>query len=300
MTLVPAAGRKGAYVVARGGHVAYGLDGASGTLCWRCDGPGTPVAVEPANALGELPRVWFRSLTQDASVQRQALAVTPEGKYLPPSLPPETYAPPDDESWLAVPLPWEKPARAGSNRALLPALVCAVVVLYFAARGRWSQLAILIMSLLLVCLQIAASELVYCEFHRFPEFVRVVVVVALGMAGLAGICLAWGNSARNGIGGLLLAGLVAMVVAVQDPDKSYRTGDQLYALGGWWWLGPYLAELAGRFDWQAAGTWTACVATFVSLRRFLAWQRKPASKIGEAIAAAPGPSDSLDTPTSAA
>jgi hypothetical protein len=157
--VVRQAGQKGAFVAVRNGHAVFGVDGATGTLRWRCEGPGTPVAVDPPADSAGLPCVWFHETAQDVSVLRQAPAVTPDGQYVPLALPPETCAPTTDDDWLALPLPWEQSARAQVAHAIVPALVVAGLVAWLAWRRRWRKLLAVLLALLVLAVAFASYEL---------------------------------------------------------------------------------------------------------------------------------------------
>jgi hypothetical protein len=94
------AGKEGpAVVVVRSGSTAYALDGPTGQLRWRCDGPGRPTALWPGSDGSGLPGVLFHVPEPEATVCRQAVRVDPGGTYRQPPPVPIEYGPPSDSSF---------------------------------------------------------------------------------------------------------------------------------------------------------------------------------------------------------
>ena len=212
--MVRQAGQKGAFVAVRNGHAVFGVDGATGTLRWRCEGPGAPVAVDPATDPAELPCVWFHGTAQDVSVLRQALAVTPDGQSVPLALPLETYAPTTDDDWLALPLPWEQSARAQVAYAIVPALVVAGLVAWLAWRRRWRKLLAVLLALLVLAVAFAGYQLMQKYEGRSYGW--------SGWAWIVSYVLATGGHCNLGALGVWLAGIALYAVNVRLLDRLSR------------------------------------------------------------------------------
>jgi outer membrane protein assembly factor BamB/tRNA A-37 threonylcarbamoyl transferase component Bud32 len=157
--VVPAAGKRPAFVVARSGNAAYGLDGPSGELRWRCDGPGRPIALWPGGDPNGLPGVIFALPGSENTVCRQALPVDAAGRYVLAAAAPFTYGPEDAQPWRVVPLPWVRDAKKSLAWAIPPALVCLGLLLYFISKRRWRVSIGLALCLLVIPLLAALVEL---------------------------------------------------------------------------------------------------------------------------------------------
>jgi outer membrane protein assembly factor BamB len=149
-------GQPATVVVASGGSL-YGLDGSTGHPRWRCDGAHTSDALLTMSTSEQPPRVLsvgLRGGPVEAGICRQALAVGPDGKYLPPepAKQPDGHPPPADPR-LARPLPWRSLATVPDNDVikkgvfglalLLGALVLPVWLFRLAYRRQSGRLTLL-------------------------------------------------------------------------------------------------------------------------------------------------------------
>jgi hypothetical protein len=164
----PAGQSDPAVVVVRSGNAAYGLDGPTGRLRWRCDGPGRPVTCLASNDQGTLPRVWFHTSKPQSTVCLQALPVGPDGKCLLPAAAPIDT--PAEDVGLIVPLPWTNAARQGATSAVLPAMVCLGLLAYFALRRRWWITIGLLACIVVVPLAVATLQLTFWSHHYYTKF----------------------------------------------------------------------------------------------------------------------------------
>jgi outer membrane protein assembly factor BamB/tRNA A-37 threonylcarbamoyl transferase component Bud32 len=161
----PAGKGRPAVVVVRSGNAAYGLDGATGRLRWRCDGPGRPVACLAAESAAALPTVWFHTSKPESTICRQALSVGLDGKYRLPAAP--FIDPPAEDVGLIVLLPWINRARQRLPQAILPAVLCLVLLAYL-VRKRKRRLAIaLLVCLVVIPMGIAGLQL--AQDFKFEE-----------------------------------------------------------------------------------------------------------------------------------
>jgi outer membrane protein assembly factor BamB/tRNA A-37 threonylcarbamoyl transferase component Bud32 len=173
----PAGNGQAAVVVVRSRNVVYGLDGPTGRLRWRCDGPGRPVACvvpltptplppgERGRGEGDLPTVWFHASKPESTICRQALPVGEDGKYL---LPPAAFIDrPADDVGLIVSLPWIGAARQRAIYAVWPGIACLGLVLYCAWKRRWRTTIGLLVVMVLIALAVAAVQLTFD--NRFEE-----------------------------------------------------------------------------------------------------------------------------------
>src|SRR5262249_29640168 len=85
-----------AIVVVQGTNTVYGLDGTTGRLRWRCDGPGLPAAIIPADNPRDLPGIIFHLDKPENTVCHRLLPVDPGGKYLPPTPSAADFGPPEE------------------------------------------------------------------------------------------------------------------------------------------------------------------------------------------------------------
>jgi hypothetical protein len=151
----PAGKDRPAAVVVACGSTAYGLDGKSGKVRWRCEGVGRPMAVvaapggQAANGQG-LPQILFHQPNLGATICRQAVPVDASGKYRTPAPKAVEYSTPPPDPYHTLPLPWLDDARERLPKAALPALACLVLLAYFAAKRRWLILAVLSAFLILL------------------------------------------------------------------------------------------------------------------------------------------------------
>jgi outer membrane protein assembly factor BamB len=164
----PAGAENDAVVVVRSDNTAYGLDGGTGQLRWRCEGNGEPAAVLSDRNLAGIPHVVFHVAKPECTIDRQAWPVLPTGRYAQPVLGPVEYPASADDPW-GVPLPWEGPGRAQAAQAVLPALACLALLVYFAWKRRWRVVFGLLVCALAVPLVVGAVELRTWENWIAPE-----------------------------------------------------------------------------------------------------------------------------------
>src|SRR5262249_27505713 len=93
LDIVPAKSGQPGIVFVQAQGVGYGLDGVTGQLRWKCEGPGHAVAVVSGSPphprpLSQRergdnwpPQIWFQELEPAMTVCRLALPVDKEGKY---------------------------------------------------------------------------------------------------------------------------------------------------------------------------------------------------------------------------
>jgi hypothetical protein len=133
-----------------GAHTLYGVDGLTGDVRWRCDGPGTPGEIVPCRAHEGPPLVFFHLSGSEATACVQAIPTAPDGS---PGtqviLPPDASAPAADLGWW-IPYPWEAEARERLGLAVWPALVCVGLILAFARARRWRTALLLTTCLLAI------------------------------------------------------------------------------------------------------------------------------------------------------
>jgi outer membrane protein assembly factor BamB/tRNA A-37 threonylcarbamoyl transferase component Bud32 len=167
----PAANGHPAVVVVRSRNVVYGLDGPTGRLRWRCDGPGRPVAClagetsEVSKTSEVWPTVWFHASKPESTICRQALPVADDGKYL---LPPAAFIDrPAEDVGLIVALPWVGGAKHRATDAIWPGIACLALVGYCAWKRRWRTTIGLLVLMLLIPLAVAAVQLTFDD--KFAE-----------------------------------------------------------------------------------------------------------------------------------
>jgi outer membrane protein assembly factor BamB/tRNA A-37 threonylcarbamoyl transferase component Bud32 len=153
----PASKAHAAVVVVRSGSTAYGLDGRTGRLRWRCHGPGRPVACLAGDNRDGLPNIWFHTSKPESTVCRQALLVGADGKYRLPT--PAFIDPPAEDVGLIIPLPWVSPARRRVAHAILPALLCLGLLAFFARKRQWRKTIALVVCLTLIPIAVAVDHL---------------------------------------------------------------------------------------------------------------------------------------------
>jgi hypothetical protein len=153
----PPVGGYPAVVAVWSGGTVHGLDGPTGRLRWRCDGPGQPVALLPGPSPGEMPGILFHVSSPESTICQQAVPVFPGGKYGQPRAAP-LEAMPAEGQVMVVPLPWEVRARQKLARAVLPGLACLVLLIYAARKRSRRTLAGLLACLLVVPLVVAVGE----------------------------------------------------------------------------------------------------------------------------------------------
>jgi outer membrane protein assembly factor BamB len=152
-----------AVVVVRSENTACGLDGETGQLRWRCEGTGNPAAVVSDPGSTSLPNVLFHVSKPEYTICRQASPVLATGRYDQPVLTPIEYPASAEDLWRTVPLPWEGQSRKRAAHALLPALACFGLLLYFAWKRRWRVALGLLVAAIAVPLVTARSELASWE-----------------------------------------------------------------------------------------------------------------------------------------
>ncbi len=146
-------------VVVRSGFAAYGLDGRTGRLRWKCDGPGRPVACLAGDNADGLPNVWFHASQPESTICRQALPVGEDGKYRLAS--PALIETPEDDVGLIVPLPWVNRAKERALQALLPAIIFLGLAAYFARNGRRRLAIFMLVCLAVIPLAVATLQLIF-------------------------------------------------------------------------------------------------------------------------------------------
>jgi tRNA A-37 threonylcarbamoyl transferase component Bud32/outer membrane protein assembly factor BamB len=156
LDIQPAQHHQPALVAVRSGKTAYGLDGCTGRLRWRCDGPGEPAALQPCRDGGQLPGVVFHASTPESTVCLQAMPVGPDQKYLQPEVRPSNYGPTAPE---IIPWPWETPAKDKLAWAWLAALLCFGLVVNCVRARRWFSAVALLAFWLGIPLAIAALQI---------------------------------------------------------------------------------------------------------------------------------------------
>jgi serine/threonine protein kinase/outer membrane protein assembly factor BamB len=159
LDVLPAGQELPAVVVVRSGGRVYGLDGRSGRLRWRCEGPGQPVAVLPGHQGSGLPAIVFHETKPESTVCRQALPVGPDGKYGQPTPTRVEHMSSPDDRWTLIPLPWEQEARQKVVRGVLMGLPCLLLPAYFALRRKRRIALTLLACLFLMPLGVALIEL---------------------------------------------------------------------------------------------------------------------------------------------
>lgn len=128
-------------------HTAYGLDGSTGRLRWRCDGPGRLAVLVPGIDPGGLPSAMFHVFNPESTVCRQALPADPDGKYS--HLVPTPIVQ-DSDSWKIVPLPWVNPARQRLRQAALMGALLLGLFAYFGWRRQWLAVLYMVLSFSLI------------------------------------------------------------------------------------------------------------------------------------------------------
>jgi outer membrane protein assembly factor BamB len=160
----PAGNAHAAVVVVRSRNVVHGLDGPTGRLRWRCDGPGRPVACVAGDDEA-LPTVWFHASKPESTICRQALPVGDDGKYL---LPPAAFIDrPAEDVGLIVSLPWIGGAKQRATDAVWPGIACLALVGYCAWKRRWRTTIGLLVLMVLIPLAVAAVQLRFDD--KFAE-----------------------------------------------------------------------------------------------------------------------------------
>jgi hypothetical protein len=167
LDIQPAGQEHPAVVVVRSNNVAYGLDGPTGRLRWRCDGPGRPAALLPGGDSGGLPSIQFHVSKPEITIYRQAVPVGPDGKYRPPVPAPLAYDSPTADPWEIISLPWEYQGRHRMMQALVPGLACLGLLVYFALQRKWRITIGLLMCFFVIPPVIAGFEL--RANHKFAE-----------------------------------------------------------------------------------------------------------------------------------
>jgi hypothetical protein len=259
LDIYPATAGRSATLVLRVENHVLGLAGPDGRLLWTCAGSGTPLAVLPADAGGELPRVVF-DLGDQATVCRRAQPAGDLGAaqgFVP-------YTPPQsDDARYVRPLPWNHitlrpplfPASPWGMALMLAGLAAAVLVVPAwlgrrARRGRrwWLALAFAwlglvwasVMVLYLLELNDDASFLM-SQFGRWGFFGLVglgtLLLAPLGLPLLAFGAAAWKTIRRHAwirltvlvLLALVLAAAVAGVWLYLAPPED----DQRFSHSGW-------------------------------------------------------------------
>jgi hypothetical protein len=162
----PACNGRHAIVAVWSGGTVYGLDGATGQLRWRCDGPGQAAALLPEGDGSELPRILFHVATPESTICRQAVPAGPDGKYLVPATTPIDLSA-GQERWAVVPLPWERPALQHIGRAALLGFVCVLLLAY--AAWRRSRGLVLTMVVCIVLMPFIAAIVALRSDYPLPE-----------------------------------------------------------------------------------------------------------------------------------
>jgi hypothetical protein len=155
----PAGKAHPAVVVVRSGNTAYGLDGRTGRLRWRCDGPGRPVASLAGDNADGLPLIWFHTAKPESTICRQALLVGPDNKYRFPT--PAFIDTPADDVGLIIPLPWINGAKQRAGHAILPAMVCLVLLAFLAWKRRWRKTIALLVFLTVIPIAVAMHHVAF-------------------------------------------------------------------------------------------------------------------------------------------
>jgi hypothetical protein len=220
-----------ATVVIRSGGTVYGVDGPTGRVRWRCEGPGRAVGL--AAGRGDLPSILFRDPAKATeTICRQALPVGPEGKYGSVAATPITPVAMTPDPWEILPLPWAHQGREHAGAALVPLLLCAGLVLFFVFRRRWGIALGLLLCMILVPLVAGSLDLTDREIRPAAEQ----RYDPHGWLWLLPCVLSASGSIRLGV--LLLVGLVSVL-----PFLSWKW--RLAALGLllcgplMWWLSSY-------------------------------------------------------------
>jgi hypothetical protein len=261
-----------AIVAVQCSNTVYGLDGTTGRLRWRCDGPGRVAALVPAEGDSDLPGILFHLDNPESSACRRLLPVDRAGKYLPPT--PRALDPSEleEDAGLSSSLPWVTPAKKGLGNAFFPAVLCAAVGLYLALRRSWSYLAGLLGSLLILALAVAALEWITASSDFRPGWLAIAYAVLLGQLGLAGLLALLGGRLPLWKKVVFLNSIVVFVlgtVGLIGAAELSQEAEDRYSWGGWYWLLPYVLARAGQFSWGALLLWLAGAALAASLARLL-------------------------------
>jgi len=256
-------------VVVRSGNTAYGLDGATKQVRWRCEGPCPPTGLLPADDAAAPPLVLFAQ-DQGATTCRRALAVGPDGRYRFP--PPERIVPaplPEDPR-LRVPLPWwqghplsgpDWPEFLLVQVGVILAIVLGRSAAWVFRRGSW-VIGLLLCLLLLAVLGLGAG-LTYLRSggHIWdilgppptPLALALLGVPALVFLGRAGAWVVQGRWRRVGlllgVSVLLTLPLAAVVLWI---DRQQLAPTQHYTTDGWysaWIMGAYVTGMLLALGW---------------------------------------------------
>jgi outer membrane protein assembly factor BamB len=232
--------------VVRGGTTIYGLDGRTGQVRWRCDGPGTFAGLLASAGPAGLPRVVYHEATDGPSeantVCRLALKTTPAGEYLSPTGAPREYDVSPDPR-LVRDLPW-----VGGGEFFLWQMRLIWVLLSFtlvgvlaagslekaagttpqARRGfRWSYGPMIAAIAVLVSL---AS--VYPEDHDRPLSMGLALLLALPWLLVLWRPRRWWHFVAIGLASLAVTAGLAWLLLRFDPLLS----EEYYAWDGWYWI----------------------------------------------------------------
>jgi hypothetical protein len=242
----PAGKGRPAVVVVRSGNAAYGLDGPTGRLRWRCDGPGRPVACLTLDSAEALPTVWFHKSKPESTICLQALPVGRDGKYRLPAAP--FINPPAEDIGLIVPLPWISGARQRLPHAIVPAVLCLGLLAYLVRKREW-QLAIALM----VCLLVIPMGFASLQFTRKGEVKQIVLPVLCTAflwlpAGLVFLAYQVRKRKRPLVILLLVCLLVIpMGVGVTLFPEDFKFEEQRYTWKDWYLIWPYVLSAGGEW-----------------------------------------------------
>jgi outer membrane protein assembly factor BamB len=257
----PAGKGRPAVVVVRSGKAAYGLDGPTGRLRWRCDGPGRPVACLAPCSTEALPTVWFHTSKPESTICLQALPVGPDGKYRVPAA--RFIEPPAEDIGLIVPLPWVSGARQRLPHAILPAVFCLALLAYVVWKREWRLTIALFACLLVIPLGFAGLKLTPIRQEWLTGSLAILMLllpvglleyVVRKQKGLIAIPL------------LVCLLVIPMSLSGSQFTKDFKFEEQRYTWEDWYLIWPYVLS--------AGGEWTpkvllACLVAWLIWR--VAW-----------------------------
>jgi hypothetical protein len=190
------------------------------------------------------------------------------GEYIIPPAPSLAYGWPSEDPCLTLPLPWEKPAREQWTHALAPALLCTLLLGWWAWRRDWVKVAGLAVAF--VGLAVIAAETTVVAERNSPRGPRVFTehwplhgaAILLAALYLGTLLFQSGPLSRSkkwvmgAIAFLLWACVILLFWLILGYPNGAELPDQLpVSWKGWYWMGPYALSLAGQFTLGAVVFW---------------------------------------------
>jgi outer membrane protein assembly factor BamB len=265
-----------ATVVVRSGNAVHGLNGGTGRVRWRCDGPCPATDLLPASDPAAPPLVLFAQ-TNGATTCRRALEVGPDGRYQLPAAEPISFAPLPEDPRVRVPLPWrwelsrlpslDWPAFLLIQFALVLSFVLGRSAAWVFRRGAWFIGILLVVLLVVVLAGAVALVRLREEPHFSDQLGPWLIPVGHALLGLPilvflGQMVVWGVQGRWRRVSVLLAASVLLSVPLGAfwmwQHASSLGPTQHYDRDGWysgWVMGAYATGALLVLGWLLRGAY---------------------------------------------